>query len=125
MAADTADAGQYNGDALLVTVLVFLVLTWVSVALRTYVRAILTKSFQYDDWLMLVAQVCPFTSMKTQQPTGELIHIDLPQLNFTLSSAFIAAGLAVGLGHHNAVLPQVEEILAIKVCAHSPGENKK
>lgn len=36
-------------------------------------------------------------------------------MNFTLSCAFIAAGLTVGLGHHNAVLPQREEILAIKV----------
>lgn len=57
MAADTAEANQYNGADLFVTVVLFQILTWISVALRTYVRAILTKSFQSDDWLMLVAQV--------------------------------------------------------------------
>lgn len=60
MAADTADASQYNGGDLLVTIVMFQVLTWISVALRTYVRTSLTKNFQTDDWLMLVAQVCRF-----------------------------------------------------------------
>ncbi|KAJ4388578.1 hypothetical protein N0V93_006036 [Gnomoniopsis smithogilvyi] len=91
MAGDTTDADQYNGGDLLITLIVFQVLTWISVALRTYVRTMLTKNFQTDDWLMLVAQA-----------------------NFTLSCAFIALGLTVGLGHHNAVLPQKDEILAIK-----------
>ncbi|CAN8095686.1 unnamed protein product [Discula destructiva] len=90
--ADDADyADQYNGGALLVTVVFFQVLTWLSVALRTYVRVALTKNFQSDDWLMLVAQA-----------------------NFTLSCAFIAVGLTRGLGRHNTTLPQWEEILAIK-----------
>lgn len=57
MAHDTAYASEYNGGALLVTIILFQILTWVSVALRTYVRAVLTKSFQWDDWLMVVAQV--------------------------------------------------------------------
>lgn len=58
MAADTADASQYNGGDLLITIVIFQILTWISVALRTYVRTSLTKNFQTDDWLMLVAQVC-------------------------------------------------------------------
>lgn len=57
MADDPSYASQYNGGALLITIILFQVLTWVSVALRTYVRAVLTKSFLYDDWFMLVAQV--------------------------------------------------------------------
>lgn len=39
------------------TAIVTLNLTWFSVVLRGYVRAILVKSFQMDDWMLLVAQV--------------------------------------------------------------------
>ncbi|KAJ4416172.1 hypothetical protein N0V82_006932 [Gnomoniopsis sp. IMI 355080] len=94
MAGDTTNANEYNGGDLLITLIIFQVLTWISVALRAYVRVCLTKNFQTDDWLMLVAQA-----------------------NFTVSCAFIAAGLTVGLGHHNAVLPTWEEILALKALA--------
>lgn len=48
---------EYNGDDLKATAILFLVLTGLSVGLRTYVRGFMTTSFQVDDWLMLVAQV--------------------------------------------------------------------
>lgn len=35
----------------------FLVLTWIVVPLRIYVRAVITKSFGLDDWLLVVTQV--------------------------------------------------------------------
>ncbi len=46
-----------NSSALIGTAVAFLALTYVSVALRTYVRASLTRNFQVDDWLMLASQV--------------------------------------------------------------------
>jgi urea transporter len=49
---------ENNSRALVGTAVGFLVVTYVAVALRTYVRSTLTRSFQLDDWLMLVAQVC-------------------------------------------------------------------
>lgn len=59
MAGDAAaHNAEYNGNALIITAAIFLCMTYVSVGLRTYVRAYLTKCFQVDDWLMLVAQVC-------------------------------------------------------------------
>lgn len=51
------DLTENNSGALVTTAITFLVLSWLSVILRAYVRAILTKAFQADDWLMLVAQV--------------------------------------------------------------------
>lgn len=57
MAEDAAYLAQYNGGALVGTAVSFLVLTYVSVGLRTYVRTFLTKGFSFDDWLMLAAQV--------------------------------------------------------------------
>lgn len=57
MAEDAAYLAQYNGGPLVGTAVSFLALTFVSVGLRTYVRAYLTKGFLLDDWLMLAAQV--------------------------------------------------------------------
>ncbi|OTB01368.1 hypothetical protein M426DRAFT_14531 [Hypoxylon sp. CI-4A] len=37
--------------------LTFLILTWILVPLRVYVRTVMTKSFGMDDWLMVVTQV--------------------------------------------------------------------
>lgn len=57
MADDAAYLAEYNGGALVGTAVSFLVLTFFSVGLRTYVRGVLTKSFMADDWLMLASQV--------------------------------------------------------------------
>lgn len=57
MAKDAAYLAQYNGASLVGTAVSFLAFTYISVGLRTYVRAFLTKGFLLDDWLMLAAQV--------------------------------------------------------------------
>jgi hypothetical protein len=48
---------DYNGGQLVVISVIFLALTYLSVLLRFFVRIVITKSFQYDDYLMLAAQV--------------------------------------------------------------------
>jgi hypothetical protein len=53
----TFDLTEYNGGPLVATCISLLVLSWVAVGLRTYTRVVLMKSYQADDWLMLVAQV--------------------------------------------------------------------
>jgi hypothetical protein len=50
-------AGQSNAIALVATAAVMLILSWSSIFLRGYVRTFLTKSFQLDDWVMLLSQV--------------------------------------------------------------------
>ncbi|GAP82506.2 putative integral membrane family protein [Rosellinia necatrix] len=80
-----------NGIGLLITAVVTLSISWLSVALRTYVRAGLIKSFQVDDWVMLAGLA-----------------------NFTVSCSFIFAGLYYGLGRHNKSLSQHDEIEALK-----------
>jgi hypothetical protein len=57
---DELDLTEYNGDSLLATAAVFLALSWISVILRTYTRAVLMKSFQLDDWFMLASQVSEY-----------------------------------------------------------------
>lgn len=55
------DLSENNSAALVSTVIFFMALSWFSVGLRTYTRAFLMKSYQLDDWLMLIGQVCPPT----------------------------------------------------------------
>jgi hypothetical protein len=57
MADSATYLAEYNGGALVGTAVSFLILTYLSVGLRTYVRGVLTDSFFADDWLMLAAQV--------------------------------------------------------------------
>lgn len=47
-------------DTIFMVVVAFLVLTWIVVGLRIYVRALLIKTFGYDDYSILIAQ-CFFT----------------------------------------------------------------
>lgn len=46
-----------NGSALVATAVTMLTFSWLSVGLRSFVRAKLTNGFQWDDWVMLAAQV--------------------------------------------------------------------
>lgn len=56
-AQDPTVSTENNGYPLIITSIVFLTVTWVSVFLRTYVRAFMLNGFQADDWLMLIGQV--------------------------------------------------------------------
>lgn len=78
MANKEIDLKEKNGGALVGTAIVFLALSWISIALRTYTRAFLMKGYQADDWLMFI---------------GQLI--------FTVSCVFILIGVHDGLGRHN------------------------
>lgn len=59
MTDNEIDLTETNGGKLICTASVLLSLTWISVILRGYTRAILTKSFRLDDWLMVLSQVSP------------------------------------------------------------------
>ncbi|OHE91883.1 integral membrane family protein [Colletotrichum orchidophilum] len=83
----SVDLSESNGDALSATAITFLVLSWLSVVLRCYVRAFMTKGFQADDWLMLII--------------------------FTITCSFILLGVNDGLGHHNQALDQQREVSAL------------
>ncbi|WAO93773.1 Hypothetical protein NCS54_01132800 [Fusarium falciforme] len=86
------DLSEDNSVALVSTVIVFMALSWLSVGLRTYTRAFLMKSYQMDDWLMLIAQGI-----------------------FTVSCAFILEGVKEGLGRHNeAIKDDAAEVNALK-----------
>ncbi|RDW62106.1 hypothetical protein BP6252_11539 [Coleophoma cylindrospora] len=81
---------EYNGDQLVIVCVLFLILTWTTVALRCFVRMGLTDTFQIDDWLMVTAQIV-----------------------FTISCSFILRGVHYGIGRHNAAVDQPDEIQAL------------
>lgn len=51
------DSKENRGWQLTTVTAIFIVLTWISVATRLYVRLILTTAFQIDDWFMVVSLV--------------------------------------------------------------------
>jgi hypothetical protein len=83
---------DYNGYQLVAVAITFLILTYISVGLRCFVRIRITRVFAVDDWIMLVAQ-----------------------LIFTLSCAFILRGIHYGIGRHNSELTVSNEIEGLKV----------
>ncbi|PHH85655.1 hypothetical protein CDD83_111 [Cordyceps sp. RAO-2017] len=89
MADTNVDLSQDLGYSMVIPCLVLLPLTWISVALRTYARAVLTKSFKIDDWFMVIAQVI-----------------------FTITCAMTLAGVSRGLGKHNAAVPNAADRVA-------------
>ncbi|KAH8746846.1 hypothetical protein BGZ57DRAFT_972142 [Hyaloscypha finlandica] len=82
---------DYNGYQLVAVAITFLILTYISVGLRCFVRIRITRVFAVDDWIMLVAQ-----------------------LIFTLSCAFILRGIHYGIGRHNSELTVSNEIEGLK-----------
>lgn len=55
---------DYNGTGLVVVSVVFLVLTYLAVFSRCFVRILITKAFQTDDWFVLLSQVMPYRMFK-------------------------------------------------------------
>jgi hypothetical protein len=89
MAGSSTD---YNGYQLIAVVIIFLIFTYISVGLRCFVRARITRAFATDDWLMLVAQII-----------------------FTFSCVCIIRGVYYGIGRHNSDLTVSNEIEGLKV----------
>ena len=91
MATSSTD---YNGYQLVAVATTFLVLTYISVAVRCFVRIRITRAFAADDWLMLVSQ-----------------------LIFTFSCACILRGVHYGIGRHDSDLTESNRIEGLKVIA--------
>ncbi|KAG9963405.1 hypothetical protein KCU61_g3758, partial [Aureobasidium melanogenum] len=86
----------------------FLVVSWISFALRVYVRAFLIRSFGKDDWMMLIT-VCLFTiccslliaieqieqSGRPQRALEEGIHSQLELLNDLMKYIISLMGLYI------------------------------
>ncbi|KHN94597.1 integral membrane family protein [Metarhizium album ARSEF 1941] len=85
----TVDLNEYNGGSLVVACTALLIMTWFAVGLRSYTRLFLMKSYQADDWLMLIAQ-----------------------LIFTVTCAFVLEGVRRGLGKHNAAVADEDDRVA-------------
>lgn len=52
------EAAEYRGTMMTTVIIVFLVMTWVTVLARTWVRAVMIRSFGWDDAVTLLAAVC-------------------------------------------------------------------
>ena len=57
MAVDNSENDTSRSEMLLLTSSTCLILAWISVSLRVWVRAVMIKSFGWDDSLMVLALV--------------------------------------------------------------------
>ena len=57
VAAGAAGASEYYGDQIRRVTLAFLILTWITLLIRCWIRLRLLKAFRADDKVMIVAQV--------------------------------------------------------------------
>lgn len=55
-----AEAAHERRAMMLTIIIIFLVLTWIIVLLRTWVRGFIIRSFGWDDAITLLATVCVF-----------------------------------------------------------------
>lgn len=46
-----------RGDDVLAVATVFFILTWLTVSLRVYTRAVMLKTWGWDDWMMVITLV--------------------------------------------------------------------
>ncbi|KAH7318674.1 hypothetical protein B0I35DRAFT_479159 [Stachybotrys elegans] len=92
MADSNFDLSENNGGALVVTISIFLPLSWLAVGLRMFTKIFLVKKIQWDDWLMVSGQAV-----------------------FSVSCIFILLGVTSGLGRHNeAITNDDDEVAALK-----------
>ncbi|KAJ6438087.1 integral membrane family protein [Purpureocillium lavendulum] len=89
MAEHIVDLTEDLGASMVATCVPLLVLSWIAIGLRTYTRLILTKSFQLDDLLMLVAQ-----------------------LIFTHTCVMVLKGVNKGMGKHNDAVTNEDDRVA-------------
>jgi hypothetical protein len=109
------DLSETNGTRLLITISIFLALSWVAVTLRNYTRAYLIRSFRTDDWIMLIAQVSA-RNISCDLVMKILSKLTVCKVTFTIYSGFLYAGLEAGIGRHNAAIEDADrEVAALKV----------
>ncbi|VUC34661.1 unnamed protein product [Clonostachys rosea] len=109
------DLYETNGTRLLITISVFLALSWVAVAFRTYTTAYLIRAFRTDDWLMLIAQVSATEMSYDLLMTRILSQLTAYKTTFTVYSGFLYAGIEAGIGRHNAAIRDDDrEVAALK-----------
>ena len=58
MAFEMVSVSELKAIPMLAVAVVCLSLSWIVVSLRIYVRGFMIRSFGWDDWLMLITQVC-------------------------------------------------------------------
>ncbi|UKZ83538.1 hypothetical protein TrVFT333_011347 [Trichoderma virens FT-333] len=97
MADDNLNLNEYNGGPMVGTCIAFLSLTWLAVGLRTYTRAVVIKSVQEDDWLMLLAQVIFTLSCAFVFAVSALMWQSLATVTYIINMMFIKMSIGIFL----------------------------
>ena len=105
---------QDRGPQLAGTCGALLALAIVAVSVRCYVRLTITKSFGYDDWLMVATLV----STSVLDHCGKVSNQS--QVFYSLFCAVVLVGVRHGTGQHKVDLTPSNFSIAMKVGFYSP-----
>lgn len=91
----------------------FLVLAWMSVAVRTYVRYFMLNQFGRDDWVMVAAAV-----RIGQTNLIKATWLTLGQIFFSLYISSVLLGAHYGTGQHlkYITLHNAEQAMKVSIC---------
>jgi len=92
---------DYSADVWAVAI-IFSVLTWFTVPLRVYTRLVIVKSWWWDDWTLVFAQ-----------------------LTFTVYLVCQIGGCIYGTGKHASELSLADEKTALKVSSSQPDDAQR
>lgn len=68
--------GDDRSQGVLLVAVFFLIISWIAVTFRVYVRAFMLKSFGWDDWTMALTLVCCALYLQIQHPSRHSIAVD-------------------------------------------------
>ena len=88
------DQGQSRGPIILIVSIVFLVLSWITIALRLYVRSKMINSLGWDDATMLLGVViftlyCAVTIKEVTLGAGTL-GVTIEAMQYAINVSFAA-----------------------------------
>ena len=98
---------------LLAVILAFLVIDWITVTLRCFVRVRIVRSFGLDDWLIVISLVS--IAVRVRVCIGCAEQLTILQIIYTVLSGILIVGIHYGIGMHNSDLTAENATQALKV----------
>lgn len=90
-------AAEDRGPQVAGVAILFLILSWIFVSLRCYVRAVMIKNFGTDDWFAVASLVgFSFRPSPLRLATPSLAEPVFSQILFTLYCTFVLKGVEYG-----------------------------
>jgi hypothetical protein len=96
-----------RGPKMAAVSIAFVVIAWLFVSMRIYVRGWMIKALGMDDWLMITTLVGSYND--------GMYVANFAKVLFTLNNVSILVGISHGTGKHMSILTADQRTAALKV----------